>query len=75
MRADRERGAVTAETAMALPLLAVFTVSMAWLVSLGITQVRAWTPHARRPGPRPGRREPVRRWPWDAGWLRPGRAS
>lgn len=36
-----EQGAVTAETAMALPLIAVFTVSMAWLVSLGITQVRA----------------------------------
>jgi Flp pilus assembly protein TadG len=36
-----ESGAVTAETAVALPLLAVFAVSMAWLVSLGITQVRA----------------------------------
>ena len=36
-----ERGAVTAETAVALPLIAVFAVSMAWLVSLGITQVRA----------------------------------
>ncbi len=37
----RESGAVTAETALALPLIAVFTVSMAWLVGLGITQVRA----------------------------------
>jgi hypothetical protein len=34
-------GAVTAETAVALPLIAVFTVSMAWLVTVGITQVRA----------------------------------
>ncbi len=37
----RESGAVTAETAVALPLIAIFTVSMAWLVSVGITQVRA----------------------------------
>ncbi len=37
----RESGAVTAETAVVLPLIAVFTVSMAWLVSVGITQVRA----------------------------------
>jgi hypothetical protein len=36
-----EAGAVTAETAMALPLIAIFTVSMAWLVSIGITEVRA----------------------------------
>ena len=36
-----EHGAVTAETAMALPLVAIFAVSMAWLVALGITQVRA----------------------------------
>jgi hypothetical protein len=36
-----ERGAVTAETAMALPLIAVFTLSMAWLVTIGITEVRA----------------------------------
>ncbi len=35
-----ESGAVTAETAVALPLIAIFTVSMAWLVSVGITQVR-----------------------------------
>jgi hypothetical protein len=36
-----ESGAVTAETAVVLPLIVVFTLSMAWLVSLGITQVRA----------------------------------
>jgi hypothetical protein len=36
-----ESGAVTAETAVALPLLAIFTLSMAWLVSIGITDVRA----------------------------------
>ena len=36
-----ESGAVTAETAVTLPLLAVFAISMAWLVSVGITQVRA----------------------------------
>lgn len=36
-----ESGAVTAETAVALPLIAIFAVSMAWLVSVGITQVRA----------------------------------
>lgn len=41
MRTGQEHGAVTAETAMALPLIVVFTLSMAWLVSLGITQVRA----------------------------------
>lgn len=35
-----ESGAVTAETAVMLPILAVFTVGMAWLVSLGVTQVR-----------------------------------
>jgi hypothetical protein len=36
-----EGGAVTAETAMALPLIAIFALSMAWLVSIGITDVRA----------------------------------
>lgn len=41
MRRRQESGAVTAETAMALPLIAVFALSMAWLVSLGVTQVRA----------------------------------
>ena len=36
-----ECGAVTAETAVVLPLIAIFALSMAWLVSIGITQVRA----------------------------------
>ncbi len=36
----QEQGAVTAETAAALPLIVVFTLSMAWLISIGITQVR-----------------------------------
>jgi hypothetical protein len=36
-----ESGAVTAETAMALPLIAIFALSMAWLVTIGITDVRA----------------------------------
>ncbi len=39
--AGDEQGAVTAETAMALPLITVFTLSMAWLVTIGITEVRA----------------------------------
>jgi len=41
MRRDDEAGAVTAETAVALPVLAFFAVAMVWLVSLGITEVRA----------------------------------
>ena len=41
MRRRDETGAVTAETAVAVPLIAVFTLSMAWLVSIGITDVRA----------------------------------
>ena len=40
-RTSDERGAVTAEAAMALPVLVLFTLAMAWLVSLGVTQVRA----------------------------------
>lgn len=40
MRRD-EDGAVTVETAMALPMLALFTLSMVWLVTIGLTQVRA----------------------------------
>lgn len=35
-----EAGAVTAETAVVLPLMAAFTVTMVWLVSLGVTQAR-----------------------------------
>ena len=41
MTRREETGAVTAETAMALPLIAIFALSMAWLVSIGITDVRA----------------------------------
>ena len=36
-----ERGAVTAETAVVLPMIAVFAVGLAWLVSLGVVEVRA----------------------------------
>ena len=36
-----ESGAVTAETAVALPVIVIFAVSMAWLVSIGLVQVRA----------------------------------
>lgn len=36
-----QRGAVTAETAVVLPLLAAFALGLAWLVSLGISQARA----------------------------------
>lgn len=40
-RCRGERGAVTAETAVVLPLLALFTLAMVWLVCVGLTQVRA----------------------------------
>ncbi len=36
-----QRGAVTAETAMVLPLLVVLTVALVWMLSLGLAQVRA----------------------------------
>lgn len=36
-----DSGAVTAEAAVVLPLIAIFALSMAWLVSIGITDVRA----------------------------------
>jgi hypothetical protein len=36
-----ERGAVTAELAMALPLLLGLTVGLVWLLSVGAAQVRA----------------------------------
>jgi hypothetical protein len=36
-----QRGAVTAETAMVLPLLVALTIALAWLLTLGIAQVRA----------------------------------
>lgn len=35
-----ERGAVTAELAMALPLLLAVTAGLAWLLALGVDQVR-----------------------------------
>jgi len=40
MKARDERGAVTAELAMGLPLLVGLTVALCWMLSLGITQVR-----------------------------------
>lgn len=40
MRRD-ERGAVTAETAVALPLLMVVTLAMVWMLGFGVTQMRA----------------------------------
>jgi hypothetical protein len=36
-----ESGAVTAEAAVVLPVLVLFTLGLAWLVALGATQVRA----------------------------------
>lgn len=36
----RESGAVTAETAVVVPVLALLTVGLAWLVTLGVTHVR-----------------------------------
>ena len=36
-----DRGAVTAETAMVLPLLVALTIALAWMLTLGIAQVRA----------------------------------
>jgi hypothetical protein len=40
-RAHSERGAVTAELAMALPLLVALTIGLVWLLSVGAAQVRA----------------------------------
>ncbi|WP_229660825.1 TadE family type IV pilus minor pilin [Marmoricola endophyticus] len=40
MRRRDERGAVTAEAAVVLPVLVLVTVALAWLVSLGVAQVR-----------------------------------
>jgi hypothetical protein len=39
-RVRSERGAVTAELAMALPLLFAITVGLVWLLSVGVAQVR-----------------------------------
>ncbi len=38
--ADRERGAVTAEAAMVLPVLVATTLGLVWLLALAATQVR-----------------------------------
>lgn len=40
MRRD-ERGAVTAETAMVLPLLIAVALAMVWLLTVGLAQMRA----------------------------------
>jgi hypothetical protein len=40
-RRQDETGAVTAETAVALPVLVVLALGLAWLVALGGTEVRA----------------------------------
>ncbi len=36
-----QAGAVTAETAVALPVIVLFALSMAWLVGIGAVQIRA----------------------------------
>lgn len=36
-----ERGAVTAEAAMVLPMLAIVAVGLAWMIGLGVAQGRA----------------------------------
>jgi Flp pilus assembly protein TadG len=38
---ERERGAVTAETALALPLLVAVTLAMVWMVAFGVQQMKA----------------------------------
>ncbi|KQY62696.1 MULTISPECIES: TadE family type IV pilus minor pilin [unclassified Nocardioides] len=40
MRRD-ERGAVTAETALALPLLVAVTLAMVWLLTFGVAQMKS----------------------------------
>jgi hypothetical protein len=40
-RRPDERGAVTAETAIALPVLTLVAAALCWLVALGVAQVRA----------------------------------
>ena len=37
----RERGAVTAETALTLPLLVAVTIGLVWLLAVGMAQIRA----------------------------------
>lgn len=41
MRPRDDSGAVTAEAAVVLPLLCLVSVALAWIVSLGVAQVRA----------------------------------
>lgn len=41
MRRTDERGTVTAEAAVVMPTLVLFTIGMTWLASLGVTHVRA----------------------------------
>lgn len=40
-RAREQAGAVTAEAAVVLPVVVLFALGLAWLVALGVTQVRA----------------------------------
>lgn len=40
MRRD-ERGAVTAETALALPLMVAVTLAMVWMLTFGVAQMKA----------------------------------
>ncbi|VXC25334.1 TadE family type IV pilus minor pilin [Nocardioides sp. AX2bis] len=40
MRREQERGAVTAEAALVLPLLVAVTVALCWLLAVGAAQVR-----------------------------------
>ena len=47
---DRERGAVTAELALGLPLLLALTVGLVWLLAVGAGQVRVVDGPARPPG-------------------------
>ena len=39
-RSERERGAVTAELALGLPLLLVLTIGLVWMLTLATAQVR-----------------------------------
>jgi len=41
MASRNDTGAVTAETAMVLPMLAIVTLVMVWFVSWGVTAIRA----------------------------------
>lgn len=54
---EDERGVVTAETAAVLPLLAVVTLAMVWLISVGVAQVQV-TDAAREAARAAARGEP-----------------